>query len=172
MLEGLSTGVSGRVKPLDLAGFLPYQLSVLANQISSQLARVYAERFKLSIPEWRVMAVLGQFPGMSALEVGARTEMDRVTVSRAVARLLAKRYVARNFSALDRRRSELRLSARGQAIYAEVVPLARAYERSLSAALTPAQRRALDRAMVALRQQASALAEATPSALKGRRGVS
>ena len=160
------------MKPLDLAGFLPYQLSVLANQISGQLARVYAERFSLSIPEWRVMAVLGQFPGISALEVGSRTEMDRVTVSRAVARLLAKRYVARNFASLDRRRSELHLSARGQTVYAEVVPLARAYERSLITALTPAQRRALDRAMAALRQQATTLASPAPSPLKARRAES
>jgi len=160
------------VKPLDLAGFLPYQLSVLANQISGQLARVYAERFRLSIPEWRVMAVLGQFPGISALEVGERTEMDRVTVSRAVARLLAKRYVVRRFSSLDRRRSELDLSSRGHTVYAEVVPLARAYERSLAAALTPVQRKALDRALEALRRQASLLVTPAPAALKARRGES
>jgi len=172
LLERVSAGVFGRVKPLDLAGFLPYQLSVLANQISGQLARVYAERFSLSIPEWRVMAVLGQFPGISALEVGARTEMDRVTVSRAVARLLTKRYVVRDFASLDRRRSELELSPRGQAVYAEVVPLARAYERSLVAALTPAQRRALDRAMAALRQRASLLAAPASPSLKARRAES
>lgn len=157
------------MKSLNLEAFLPYQLSVLANQISGQLARVYAERFRLTIPEWRVMAVLGQFPGVSAQEVGTRTEMDRVTVSRAVARLLAKRYVARNFSDQDRRRSELQLSARGQAVYAEVVPLARAYERALAAALTPTQRRALDLAMAALRQQAARLDTAAPSSLKARR---
>lgn len=145
------------MKPLDLSDFIPYRLSVLANVVSTSLARAYGQRFGLSIPEWRVMAVLGQFPGISALEVGTRTAMDRVTVSRAVARLLAKRYLARRFSDTDKRRSELALSSAGEKIYREVVPMARAYERALVKALTPAQRLALDDAMHCLQQCAEAL---------------
>ncbi|MGD9600921.1 MAG: MarR family winged helix-turn-helix transcriptional regulator [Gammaproteobacteria bacterium] len=119
------------MKPLDLAGFLPYRISVLANRISSRLANVYADRFDLTIPEWRVMAVLGQFDGVSADFVCTKTEMDRVTVSRAVARLLRKRYISRRFHVEDRRRSRLSLAAAGRQVYAEVVPLARRYEAAL-----------------------------------------
>src|SRR3954469_13741602 len=73
---------------LDLEHFLPYRLSVLSNRISSAIAREYSQRFGLGVTEWRVMAVLGRYPGLSANQVATRTAMDKVAVSRAVARLL------------------------------------------------------------------------------------
>ena len=54
---------------LDLDRFLPYRLSVLTNHVSDAIARQYSERFDLTIPEWRVMAALGNTPGLSASEV-------------------------------------------------------------------------------------------------------
>ncbi|MSR15205.1 MAG: MarR family transcriptional regulator [Gammaproteobacteria bacterium] len=122
---------------LDLSQFLPYRLSVLANKMSAQLATVYAERFNISIPEWRVIAVLGQFDGVSADFVGGKTEMDRVTVSRAVAKLLKKRYIKRRFQISDRRCSVLSLAAAGKHVYADVVPLAKQYEDALTVVFDP-----------------------------------
>ena len=63
---------------LDLDRFVPYRLSVLTNRMSDAIARHYSRRFGLTIPEWRVMAVLGQTPGLSARDVAARTAMDKV----------------------------------------------------------------------------------------------
>ena len=51
---------------LELERFLPYRLSVLTNIISSRIARTYSEQFGLTIPEWRVIAVLARYPGLSA----------------------------------------------------------------------------------------------------------
>lgn len=132
---------------LDLPAFLPYQLSVAANRVSNRLARIYADRFDLTIPEWRVMAVLGRFPGLSAMEVAERTAMDKVRVSRAVARLLRAGRLERQTDPTDRRRTELRLSEGGRAIYAEIVPLARGFERSVAAELAPEELAALRRAL-------------------------
>ena len=73
---------------LELEGFLPYRLSVLSNTVSQAIAAEYEQRFGLSVTEWRVMAVLGRYTGISAREVAERTAMDKVAVSRAVARLL------------------------------------------------------------------------------------
>ena len=80
-----------RREKLHLEGFLPYRLSVLSNTVSSAIAAAYFANFGLSIPEWRVMAVLAANPGLSAAEVTARTAMDKVAVSRAVATLLVRR---------------------------------------------------------------------------------
>ena len=55
------------------------------------IAAAYFAHFGLTIPEWRVMAVLAANPGLSAAEVTARTAMDKVAVSRAVATLLVGR---------------------------------------------------------------------------------
>lgn len=127
----------------DLADFLPYRLSTLTNRVSRAFAALYSQRFDLTVPEWRVMAVLGQEPGLSADQVCARTEMDKVTVSRAVARLLEKGHVVRKFDRRDRRRSVLALSGSGRRVHRQIIPLACRYETALTSTLTPVQRRNL-----------------------------
>ncbi len=109
-----------------LERFVPYRLSVLSNAISRSIARLYHQRFGLAIPEWRVMAVLGRFGPLPANGVCRRTEMDKVRVSRAVARLQARGLVERRTDAADRRRSVLRLAPQGRDIHDRIVPLARA----------------------------------------------
>ena len=121
---------------LNLKEFLPYRLSIVTNRISASFARLYSEKFNLSIPEWRVMAVLGQQPGLSADQVCSETEMEKVPVSRAVTKLLDKGLLKRDFSGDDRRRSILHLSEAGYGMYAQIVPLALAYEVELKSALT------------------------------------
>jgi len=144
---------------IDLDRFLPYRLSVLTNLVSSAIADAYQQRFGLSIPEWRVLAVLARYPGLSAAEVAGRTRMDAVAVSRAVARLLAAGRLRRTTSRDDRRRSVLTVSAAGTAVYREVAPIALGYERELLAVLPPADRAALERALELLTARAEALTE-------------
>ncbi|HWA04149.1 MAG TPA: MarR family winged helix-turn-helix transcriptional regulator [Rhizomicrobium sp.] len=127
---------------LDLDRFVPYRLSVVTNRMSAAIARHYSERFGLSIPEWRVMAVLGQTPGLSAREVAERTAMDKVQVSRAVAGLMRRKRVARIGDARDGRITRLSLTSQGAAIYEEIVPTALALESAFLAALAPAERSA------------------------------
>ncbi len=155
---------------LDLAGFLPYRLSVLANRVSRTLAAEYSARFGLSVPEWRVMAVLGQWPGASADAVCRHTEMDKVSVSRAVTRLRRRGLLRRELAAEDRRRSVLRLSARGAAVHARIVPLALAYEQRLTEVLSASEHRELRRLIDKLGQRAAAMASTWGSAA-GRAGA-
>jgi DNA-binding MarR family transcriptional regulator len=128
---------------LELDRFLPYRLSVLSNRLSHAIARCYETRFQLSVTEWRVIAVLGRFPGLSANEVAERTAMDKVAVSRAVAGLLESKRLQRSLHDIDRRRSVLELSEAGYAIFDAVVPLALTYERALLDALEPQERQTL-----------------------------
>jgi DNA-binding MarR family transcriptional regulator len=146
---------------IDLDRFLPYRLSVLTNLVSGTIAGAYQRRLGLSIPEWRVLAVLARYPGLSAAEVAARTRMDAVAVSRAVARLLAAGRLRRTTSRDDRRRSVLSVSATGAAVYRKVAPIALGYERELLAALEPDERAALERVLDLLTTRAQALAETT-----------
>lgn len=130
---------------LDLEQFLPYRLSVLSNTISGALARAYSHRYGLSVSEWRVMAILGRFPGSYAAEVAARGAMDKVAVSRAVSRLLDAGRIRRRFADADRRRSILELSDEGWKIYRAVAPVLLSYESALLEGLTGAEQRQLDR---------------------------
>jgi DNA-binding MarR family transcriptional regulator len=129
---------------LELENFLPYRLSVLAQVVSESLHDLYAGPFGLAVTEWRVMAALGRFAPLTASEVGQRIVMDKVAVSRAVARLQKRGLVERSADRVDRRRAPLRLSARGRAIHARIVPVALDYQARLYAALTPAERRQFD----------------------------
>ncbi len=116
---------------LILEDFLPYRLSVLSHTVSTTLGRMYEKRFGLSIPEWRVIAILGRFPGLSAAEVAERTLMDKVAVSRAVTKLIRSGRIDRRFADADRRRSILNLSAEGRRVHDDVAALALAFERDL-----------------------------------------
>jgi DNA-binding MarR family transcriptional regulator len=130
---------------LDLEHFLPYRLSVLSNRVSDAIFRTYADRFALGVTEWRVMAVLGRYPGLSANEVAQRTAMDKVAVSRAVTRLVESGRLQREVHHGDRRRSVLRLSEAGGRIYDEVAPLALEFERRLLGGMDAAERELLFR---------------------------
>lgn len=142
---------------IDLERFLPYRLSVLSNLVSSTIADAYQRRFDLTIPEWRVIAVLSRHPGLSAAEVAELTRMDAVAVSRAVARLLRAGRLLRAVSPVDRRRSVLRVSRAGATVYREVAPLALGYERELLEVLDHTERAVLARALDTLAARAESL---------------
>ena len=116
---------------LILEDFLPYRLSITSHTVSTNIARVYEKRFGVSIPEWRVIAVLGRFPGLSAVEVADRTLMDKVAVSRAVTKLIKTGRIDREFADADRRRSILNLSEEGKKVHNEIAPLALEFEQQL-----------------------------------------
>lgn len=121
---------------LQLESFLPYRLSLLSNLISGAIAAVYGDKFAISMPEWRIMMILAEYPGVSADEVCRRTKIEKSVVSRAVARLLKRHLINRDVDDKDRRRSILRLSETGLSVYDEVMPVARDYEAELLADLT------------------------------------
>ena len=123
-------------KPLQLEAFLPYRLSLLSNAISGAIAGVYGDKFAISMPEWRIMMILAEYPDISADEVCRRTKIEKSVVSRAVARLLKRHFINRDVDGKDRRRSILRLSETGLSVYDEVMPIARDYEAKLLKGLT------------------------------------
>jgi len=124
----------------DLEHFVPYWLSILSNTVSQGIAQFYQQEYGLSIPEWRVMAVLGRYPGLTATEVCERTVMDKVTVSRAVNALLERGYLERFTDASDRRKRPLRVSDPvGTDMMADVIPYALDYQHQLLSGLRPGE---------------------------------
>jgi DNA-binding MarR family transcriptional regulator len=136
-----------RRAPIQLEKFIPYQLSIVSNTISQAIADEYQKRFDLGTTEWRVMAVLARYDGegLSARAVARLTAMDKVAISRALARLVAKGRVLRRTHRGDKRRSVLRLSAAGWRIHQAVAPLARRHEREFLERLDDGEKRSLAR---------------------------
>ncbi|PWC56615.1 MarR family winged helix-turn-helix transcriptional regulator [Azospirillum sp. TSO22-1] len=143
---------------LELGRFLPYRLSVVSNLVSKAFARRYEAAFGLSIPEWRVMAVLGRYAPASSADICARTAMDKAKVSRAVARLVAGGLVSRKDNPLDQRQNVLALSRKGRGVYQQIVPLARAMEREVLETLSADEVRQLDTLLTKLHARAEAMA--------------
>ena len=129
---------------LVLEDFLPYRLSILSNRVSRAIAQRYAKTFNLTIPEWRIIAVLGRTPGLTAKDIAEATEMDKVAVSRAVARLTASRRVAAAYDPDDARRQLLSLTREGESVHARIAPIALASEQRLLASLNARERAELD----------------------------
>lgn len=148
----------GSADRLELDGFLPYRLSVLQQEVSRVIATAYAKKHGLMRHEWRVMAALGNDQPLSGNEVCDRTNMDKVQVSRAISRLLDRSLVVRVQDTRDRRRWILRLTPTGEAMYRDIVPLARSREADLLEALSESEVRQLDTLIDKLYRRANELA--------------
>jgi len=88
VIDAARTGPASAPEPaLKLEAFLPYRLNVLASLVSQALSRVYAVRYGIGVPEWRVLVTLGEHKTMTAKAIGAHSHMHKTKVSRAVALL-------------------------------------------------------------------------------------
>jgi DNA-binding MarR family transcriptional regulator len=143
---------------LRLETFLPYRLNVLAAAVSEGLARVYAARFGIDIPGWRVLATLGQFGEGTATLIGQHSHMHKSKVSRAVRDLAERGLVEGIRSQHDGRAMVLSLTQEGRRIYQDIVPLALAYEQQLFDRLSAAERGLLDAVTARLTEEAMRIA--------------
>jgi DNA-binding MarR family transcriptional regulator len=141
---------------LQLEGFLPHRLNVLSSLVSQALTQVYA-KYGIGIPEWRVLVTLGQFGVMTGKAVGARTHMHKTKVSRAVAQLEARKFVARKANRADLREAFLSLTPTGRSVYEELAPRAREFTEKLSEVVSASDRAAFDRAVALLTQRSAEL---------------
>lgn len=152
---------------LKLEEFLPYRLNVVASLVSQALSRIYAERYSIGVPEWRVLVTLGQIGMMTGKAIGAHSHMHKTKVSRAVALLEKRKLVTRRANRADLRESFLALTPAGRAMYEDLAPIALDFTQRLSEVIEPADRAAFDRAIAKLTQRSAELAA---EVAKGRRG--
>ena len=148
---------SSPARVLILEEFFPFRLSVLSNRLSSAVARLYEDRFDLKLPEWRIMAILGRNPDLTASQIVDISRMDKVAISRAVKRLVAMGRLTATSDPDDARRQRLNLSESGWEIYDQIVPLALSVEERLLAEMDEEERAMLDRAVTRLTQAAARL---------------
>lgn len=123
-----------------LADFLPYLLSIASNAVSDRIADEYRARFSLKIPEWRVMAVLGDAGAMTQRSLVGATRMDKVAVNRACKVLEERGLITRSPNDRDGRSHHLELTAEGTRMHSAIMPIAIDMERRLFSALEPAER--------------------------------
>ncbi|QIG48548.1 MarR family transcriptional regulator [Nordella sp. HKS 07] len=133
-----------------LTRFLPFRLNRLAAEISEELAGLYAERFGIDIPQWRVLATLSAGDGWTAKAIVASTRTHKSTISRAVEALSRRGLIEAIRSPDDKREFRLRLTASGRRLFRQLEPLVLDYERKLLARLADSEGHALEKGITAL----------------------
>ena len=141
---------------LKLEDFLPHRLNVLSSLVSQALTQVYGG-LNIGIPEWRVLVILGENGVMTGKAIGAQTHMHKTKVSRAVAQLELRKFIARRANRADLRESFLMLTPAGRSVYEELAPRALDFMNRLSEVVDPADRPAFDRAMQELTRRSAEL---------------
>lgn len=147
---------------LVLDTFLPYRLSIASNLVSNAVARIYQSLFGLSVPEWRVVAVVAETEALTQQMIGQRTHMDKVTVSRAAIALERRGLVERLANARDGRSQQLHLTPSGRDLYANVAPKAKQIERQLFRDFSSQERAALESLLRKVETAALSLADERP----------
>lgn len=128
-----------------LEGFLPYRLAVVTDCVSRVFAGNFLESFNLTIPEWRVIAVVAEDGTLSPTATAARTAMDKVKVSRAAQSLVTKGLLRQTHDPKDGRGRLLRLTRKGTTAHAGMGRLAMKLEAEIFDGLTRAESLALDK---------------------------
>ncbi len=128
---------------LSLQQFLPYRCNSLAQRISVSLARIYVQKFGITVPEWRTLVALSEYGELQSKQIAAHTSMDKVRVSRAVASMTDKGLLSRRPCDRDSRAAFLALTEAGLELYQRIVPEALAWEERLLAPLSEQEQRAL-----------------------------
>lgn len=142
---------------MNLHTFLPYRLAVVTDAVSRALAEVYADRFKLTRDQWRVIAQLAEGHELKATELGERTSLPKMQVSRALSGLERDGLISRAADTDDRRNLVVRLTASGRALYRKIEPIVLEREAFLLAALSADERAALTRALARIEERARQL---------------
>jgi len=141
------------MKTLNLHQFMPYQWSVLEQRISEAIAQHYKIEFNLTRMEWRVMATLAMFDLISAKDICQFTQLEKMQVSRAIARLKQAALVSQSISSMDNRSSELSLTARGLNIYHKIIPEVKREEQQILSVLTETEQKQLFKIMTKLEKE-------------------
>ncbi len=153
---------------MPLAKFLPYQLSLTSNAVSGRIAQEYRVRFGLSVPEWRVMAVLGDAGPLTQRDLTKRTLMDKVAVNRACKVLADRGLATRRPNEQDGRSHLVELTVKGVDVHSQIMPLASEMERHMFGCFDNGE---LEQFRVLLDKVRTRLDDFEPEALSGDFGL-
>lgn len=125
--------------PLDLS-HAPGQLLRRCHQRSQEIFNDVLGAYGLTRQQTALMASLSRHPGASVQELADSSGVDRNTLTGVAARLIERKLVTRKKSTRDARAYDLRLTASGRALLAEVAPGVAEVQRRILEPLPEADR--------------------------------
>lgn len=137
---------------MELDSFFPYRLAVTAEGFSRHLVEVYGRTYGLSREEWRLIFLLAELGRTNSVDLGRRTTLDKVQISRASQRLEEKGLITRKVANSDRRLREYEITKAGRDLFAEILPRVRASAEEILDRMSAADRAALEKGLAALQR--------------------
>jgi len=95
--------------------------------LSASLADAYKD-MGITVPQWRILATLGELGELTAKAIALHTHLDKVTVSRAVTLLSEKKLIKRTVSKKDARAVDISLSHEGSTVYKTLIEIVEAWQ--------------------------------------------
>jgi len=128
---------------LKLDDYVTYRVSVLAQMFGREAARVYSEKWGLSLPKYRVLTVMGNLAEMSLRELTDQTQMDKGQISRVVSQMETQGLIVRKADDNDARRLNLTLTPAGSNLFKRTIGVSEERQREILSILTPEELAAL-----------------------------
>jgi MarR family transcriptional regulator, temperature-dependent positive regulator of motility len=122
-----------------------YRLNYLANFFVEPVYAEIARRKGLARSEFVVIFCLHQLGTLTAQDVCAITGRPKNSISQAVTKLIQRELIEKQSDAGDARRAPMNLTALGQQVYEELIPLFMQREQSMLAVLSPREREQFER---------------------------
>jgi DNA-binding MarR family transcriptional regulator len=124
---------------LNLETFVPYRISILATLIRRAISEIYRENPGLTEPEWKVLTTIAHMGPLPSGDIGLHMTLDRMAISRALARLIKLKLVARAPFERDQRMTEVKLSSHGERVFSALARQATAIEEAILKPLSNAE---------------------------------
>lgn len=113
----------------ELDGFVPYLFNRIVNRMNRNLTEALRAA-GLTVPDWRVLAVLRAGRGHSLGELATYTVIEQSTLSRIIDRLQAAGLVVRRSRPGDGRIVDVALTGAGRRLFERIWPIAEAQCRT------------------------------------------
>ncbi len=147
---------------MELHNFLPYQLSVLSNKVSTGIAKFYRDQHGINVPEWRVLVILSATNHQTAKDLANHSHMDKVKISRTMKSLVTKGLIVERTCKEDARARRYNLTINGRQLINEVKPKALAFENELIKSLSTTELKAFQKCITTLNQQVDKITSKNP----------
>ncbi|MFQ2273250.1 MarR family winged helix-turn-helix transcriptional regulator [Aeromonas hydrophila] len=115
-----------------LAHYPPYQLVHAAEMVRDTFEQFYQQRYQLTVPQWRLMMVLGPHYPISQKELVEASGMDKVRISREIHRLVEKGILFTESSEHDKRVSLVSFTQAGLTLFQQLKTEAGSWQHTLT----------------------------------------
>ncbi len=122
--------------------FITTLMSQVVNAMRRSATLPYAQQFGLTVPEWRILALLAHAQRMPFAELVVQSTSDKALVSRTLRQLEQRGLVALEAEgSTPRKRLHCSITPEGLALHDQVIPVARKRQAAMIRLMTPEERR-------------------------------